>query len=219
MADNIIGCIMLEHITVEPQSPAQKAIIWLHGLGADGHDFEPLVPQLALPNTRFIFPHAPARAITINGGFKMRAWFDIHGLDIDSRIDWAGLAQSEQEIIGLIEEQVNKGIDYQNIYLAGFSQGGVVAIYTGLRFKHQLAGIIGLSTFLPVQHPLDCHTANKTTPFFIAHGNKDDIVPLPMGQLVAGWLETQGYPVNWHSYAMAHQVCPEEINDLKHWLK
>jgi len=208
---------MLEHITIEPQSPAKKAIIWLHGLGADGHDFEGIVPQLNLPYTRFILPHAAVRPITINGGFAMPAWFDIHGLDMDSRIDWAGLEQSEQDVIQLIDEQVNSGIAYHDIYLAGFSQGGVVAIYTALRLPEKLAGVIGLSTFLPIHQAITCNLANQNTPFFLAHGSQDDIVPQQLGQVLAQWLRSKNYPVTWHEYPMAHQVCDQEIKDLKQW--
>lgn len=209
---------MLEHITKEAPQPAEKAIIWLHGLGADGHDFAAIAPQLQQNSTRFIFPHAKPRPIAINGNYVMRAWFDIHGLALDSRVDWQGLAESEQEVVKLIEDQAAKGIPYHKIYLAGFSQGGVVAIYTALRFAKKLGGVIGLSTFLPIQHPIDCNPANQDTPFFMAHGTQDDIVPFNFGEAVAQWLITKDYPVTWQQYPMAHQVCPQEIFDLMQWL-
>lgn len=210
---------MLEHITIEPQMPAKKVVIWLHGLGADGYDFEPIVPQLKQQDTRFIFPHAPVRPVTINGGMAMRAWFDIHGLDLESRIDWEGLAAAEQDVVKLINQQIEAGIPANQIYLAGFSQGGALALYTGLRFNQKLAGIIGLSTFLPIQHPIECNPANADTRFFIAHGRQDNVVPVIFGNMIAQWLQHKGYTVDWHEYQMMHQVCGEEIEDLSKWLK
>lgn len=209
---------MLEHITIEPQTPAKKAVIWLHGLGADGADFEPIVPQLKQQDTRFIFPHAPVRPITINGGMAMRAWFDIHGLDLESRVDWEGLEAAEQDIVELINQQIAAGIPSNQIYLAGFSQGGALALYTGLRFNQKLAGVIGLSTFLPIQHPITCDPSNQDTPFFVAHGSKDNVVPVVFGNMITQWLQHKGYTVDWHEYKMAHQVCGEEITDLARWL-
>ena len=148
----------------------------------------------------------------------MRAWFDIHGLDINSRVDWDGISQAEQNIIQLIKQEVKKGIAYHNIYLAGFSQGGVVALYTGLRFKYQLAGVMGLSTYLPIHQNINFHPANQATPLFIAHGNQDNVVPYMFGQMTAENLKSQGYHVTWHHYNMAHQVCPEEMHDMIKWL-
>lgn len=210
---------MLEHITIPSSLPTKRAVIWLHGLGADGHDFSPVVPLLKVPDTRFIFPHAPVRPVTLNAGYHMRAWFDIHGIEKESPIDWVGLHASEAEVIALIEQEVASGIPYDQIYLAGFSQGGMVAVYTALRFAHTLAGVIGLSTLLPIDSPIEKQSANASTPFFIAHGVQDDIVPFLYGKHLAEWLQSKHYPVTWHEYKMRHEVCETEITDLATWLQ
>jgi phospholipase/carboxylesterase len=210
---------MLEHITINPLLPAKKAVIWLHGLGADGHNFASVPSMLNLQETRFIFPHAPIRPVTLNGGYPMRAWFDIFGLDRNSDIDSEGIAQAESQIAELIHHQASQGIAYDNIYLAGFSQGGVLAVYTTLRFEKKLAGAIGLSTFLPRAESIDRHPANASTPFFIGHGTTDNIVLFHYGRQLADWLSQTNYPVSWHEYPMAHEVCQAEMNDLAVWFQ
>jgi phospholipase/carboxylesterase len=210
---------MLEHITINSLLPAKKAVIWLHGLGADGHNFAAVPSLLNLQETQFIFPHAPIRPVTLNGGYRMRAWFDIFGLDRNSDIDSEGLAVAEAQIAELVHAQAGQGIPYENIYLAGFSQGGVLAVYTTLRFEEKLAGGIGLSTFLPRAESIERHPANASTPFFIGHGTADNIVLFQYGRQLAEWLSDTAYPVTWHQYEMAHEVCQQEINDLAVWLK
>lgn len=213
----------LETIVVEPQTPAEYSIIWLHGLGADGNDFASLPGQMQISKKfpiRFIFPHAPHRSITINGGMQMRAWYDILELSLDSREDAAGVHESRAAIEELIDTEVQKGIPTKNIFLAGFSQGGAMALHTGLLYQHKLAGIIALSTYLPLaqEFPTQERDSNISSKIFMAHGHYDPILPLNFGKQSCALLEKLGYAVAWHDYPMEHGVCGEEVMDLDRWL-
>ena len=214
---------MLSAVVIGPEQ-AQYSVIWLHGLGADGHDFEPIVPDLNFthkPKTRFIFPHAPQRPVTCNNGFVMPAWYDIFEIGAGARQDEDGLRESAQQISELIEREHQFGVEYQRICLAGFSQGGAVALYTGLRYQHRLAGIMGLSTYLPVHGATqtEANSANQQTPIFLAHGDYDQVVPLELGSLSKDYLVNQGYTVSWQTYPMAHSLMPEEITDISQWFE
>jgi phospholipase/carboxylesterase len=203
---------------------ADAAVIWLHGLGADGNDFVPIVSELKLPdglNIRFIFPHAPLRPITINQGYRMRGWYDITSLDIATRDDEAGIIESSAILTRLCDEQLALGVAANRIIFAGFSQGGAIALYAGLRYARRLGGIMALSTYLPMQQRLqqEATAANRETPIFMAHGLHDDVVATQFGQQTRALLQQQGYRVQWHDYAMGHSVCMEEINDISRWLE
>jgi phospholipase/carboxylesterase len=200
------------------------AVIWLHGLGADGHDFEPIVPDLVARGERalrFIFPHAPVRPVTLNNGLPMRAWYDILGLHREADEDEAGLRASEARVQALIHAQQAQGISAARIVLAGFSQGGAMALYSALRYPERLAGIIGLSCYLPRVATLGSqrHPANEATPILLAHGEYDSIVDPAYGEETRATLEQAGYQVEWHRYAMAHAVCGEEIAALAAFLR
>lgn len=204
-------------------SEADAVVIWLHGLGADGRDFVPIVSELKLPaaiNIRFIFPHAPVRPITINQGYRMRGWYDVSSLDIASRDDEAGIVESSHILTRLCDEQVAQGVAAERIIVAGFSQGGAIALYAGLRYAQTLGGIMALSTYLPMQQHLqhEVTEANRNTPVFMAHGLHDDIVALQFGQKTRTLLQQLGYRLQWHEYAMGHSVCMEEISDISDWL-
>ena len=213
----------LEPIYIEPEKNAKYSIIWLHGLGADGHDFVPIIPELKLNNEaiRFIFPNAPIRPVTINNGMAMPAWYDIRGMDIADKEDATGMQASQLYLNGLIKQEIEKGINPQNIILAGFSQGGAVALYTMLRFPEKLGGCMALSTYLPFmslsKQELSKH-ANKT-PIFWGHGNQDTVVPKDLGIMSQEHLLDLGFSIEFHTYNMPHSVCAEEIIDLSHWLK
>lgn len=212
-----------DRIVVEPDSPPTAAVIWMHGLGADGNDFVPLVPELELADglsLRFVFPHAPVRPVTLNGGMPMRAWFDILQLGSFERQDEAGIAASQQRIFSLLDEQCAAGIPSDRLILAGFSQGGAMALHAGLRYPQPLAGILGLSTFLPVHTKLasQAHVANAATPIQLCHGEYDPVLPLMLGEWSRDLLRQQGYAVEWNSYPMAHQVCAPEIARIAEFL-
>jgi len=212
---------ILPHITLETGDSPQHSIIWLHGLGADGEDFVPVAEQMPLPvAVRYIFPHAPMQPVTINGGYVMRAWYDIIGTDIGSQQDEAGIRDSQTEIEKLIVQEKQRGVAAHNIYLAGFSQGGAIALHTGLRHSERLGGIVALSTYLPLSRTLaqEASPANRDLPIFMAHGNDDPIVPYALGSSSAQKLTDQGYHLSWHEYSMPHSVCLEEIKDLAAWL-
>ena len=218
MSDELLECVERE-----PSTPARSSIIWLHGLGADGHDFEPIVPELGLAEdlaVRFIFPHAPERAVTINGGMVMRAWYDILGLDIRRDEDIEGLRTSETQVRTLVEREVSRGVSEERIVLAGFSQGGAIALQAGVRHPRRLAGIMALSTYLtlPEQLESEADPANGDCPIFMAHGTHDPVVPYEGGQLSRQALEAQGYEIEWREYPMQHSVCAEEIADISSWL-
>jgi phospholipase/carboxylesterase len=207
---------LLPRIEIESAPQPTTAVIWLHGLGADGNDFAGLVPELdlsACPPIRFVFPHAPSMPVTVNGGYVMPAWYDIRGTDLVSRQDDAGIRQSASAIEALIELEASRGIPYENIVLAGFSQGCAMALHTGLRFEHRsmaLSGYLPLAdTFAAERHP-----ANASTPIFMAHGSMDPVVVPARGESSRDLLSSLGYPVQWHTYPMQHSVHPREIADI-----
>ena len=211
-------------IESQPGTPAAAAVIWLHGLGADGNDFAGLVPELDLdgcPPVRFVFPHAPSIPVTINAGYIMPAWYDILGLNGTAKQDVAGIQQSEQAISALIEHEVARGIPYGRIVLAGFSQGCAMALHTGLRLPHKLAGIIALSGYLPLADRASSERlqANAQTPIFMAHGTLDPVVIFARGEDSRDALAALGHPVQWHAYPMQHAVHPREIADISVFLK
>ena len=202
---------------------ADATVIWLHGLGADGNDFVPIVSELTLPallNIRLIFPHAPVRPITNNQGYRMRGWYDITSLDIANRDDEAGIIESSNLLTRLCDEQVAQGVAAERIIVAGFSQGGAIALHAGLRYAKTLGGIMALSTYLPMSQRLaqEAAAANRNTPVFMAHGLHDDVVAMQFGLQTRTLLQQQGYQVQWHDYAMGHSVCREEISDISGWL-
>ncbi len=219
-----MSAIPLERITIEPKNSATSCVIWLHGLGDSGAGFSPIVPMLELPQhhtIRFVFPHAPEQAVTINQGYVMRAWYDIKGMDLHNRADMAGVLESEKTIHALIQEQVNSGISADKIVLAGFSQGGVISLFTGLRYFQKLAGIMALSCYLPNAEslPTQLHAANKATPILQNHGEQDDVVPMAAGQKAYQLLVNEGYQTQWQSYRMPHSVLPEQLADISKWLQ
>lgn len=198
---------------------ADATVIWLHGLGADGNDFVPIVPELGLPDDlklRFIFPHAPERPITINGGMRMRAWFDIKDMSRDGIGDEAGIRESQGQVEALIAQERTRGIASERIIIAGFSQGGAIALQTALRHAEKLAGVIALSTWLPLGESLadERSTDNDQIPMLIAHGSHDPMVPQVLGETSRDFLQESGYQPEWHSYPMQHQVCLEEIQEI-----
>lgn len=214
---------MLETIDLESAPDPRHAVIWLHGLGADGNDFVVVVPQLlrtGWPPVRFVFPHAPVRPVTINAGMRMRAWYDIAGFDLAARQDESGIRVSIAEIEMLIEREHSRGVPAEQIVLAGFSQGGAIALAGGLRHASKLAGIVALSTYLPIAQIIaaERHAANVATPIFMAHGRYDPVVPMRLGEMSRDHLRGFGHPLEWRDYPMAHQVCPQEISDIANWL-
>jgi phospholipase/carboxylesterase len=212
---------MLNAIELTTGEAPQLAVIWMHGLGADGHDFEPIVPELRLGiPVRFVFPHAPMRPVTINGGMAMRAWYDILGFDRHAQEDVAGIRASAIAVGELIEREIERGIPSERIVLAGFSQGGAVALQTALREPRPLAGVLALSTYLPLAASLasERSAANAGVPIFMAHGTSDSVLPFSLGESSRRALEALGYVVDWRSYSMAHSVCLEEIGAIGAWL-
>jgi phospholipase/carboxylesterase len=198
-------------------------VIWLHGLGADGRDFVPIVPELRLPSDlaiRFVFPHAPHRPVTINRGSVMRAWYDIAETEFGRQEDAAGIRESEQTVRGLIQRETERGIVSERIVLAGFSQGGAVVLHTGIRLPQRLAGILALSTYLPLAGTLkaEAHPANADVAIFMAHGTDDPIIPLALGESSADLLKRRGANLEWRTYEMEHSVCLDEIQDIAGWL-
>jgi len=212
---------LLPHITLDSGPDPRHSIIWLHGLGASGDDFVPVAQALYLPQAmRFIFPHAPQRPVTINGGYVMPAWYDIAGSEIDAKQDAAGIAASRREIEKLIAREVARGIAPARIFLAGFSQGGAVALHCGLHARENLGGILALSTYLPLAdatRATDISTA-RDTPVFMAHGTLDSVVPYSLGKQSAARLQRLGCAIEWHEYPIQHTLCPEEIRDISGWL-
>lgn len=219
----ILAMQALETVELETGANPRAAVIWLHGLGADGHDFEPIVPMLDLGTgraVRYIFPNAPPRPVTINGGMVMRAWYDILSIDREEQEDEAGIVASAAAIDNLIEREVSGGIESRRIVLAGFSQGGAIALFTGLRHAAPLAGILALSTYLPLADLVsdEASPANARLPIFMAHGNADDVVPINFARNSRKKLFQMGYDVRWTEYAMPHAVIPEEIEDIRTFL-
>jgi phospholipase/carboxylesterase len=215
---------LLETVEVETGRNPTASVIWLHGLGADGHDFEPVVPELVRsgePALRFVFPHAPVRPVTLNNGYPMRAWYDILGIDRQSKQDEVGIRSSAAAVQALIARENERGISSNRIVLAGFSQGGAMALFVGLRYPERLAGIMGLSCYPVLAATLDAErqAANQETPIFLAHGTFDPMVDISLGREGHKLLEARGYPVEWHSYPMPHSVSPEEIQAIAAWLR
>jgi phospholipase/carboxylesterase len=209
-----------ETVEVEPEGRAACSVILLHGLGADGHDFESIVPELALPRSlgaRFVFPHAPVRAVTINAGQRMRAWYDIHGFDRSSRQDEAGIRESAAIARGLIRREGERGVPADRVVLSGFSQGGAIALFAGLRHPERLGGILALSTYLPLRERLEAeaHPANAAVEIFMGHGLFDPLVPLGLAEQAKEALVRRGAAVEFHTYPMPHSVCAEEIADIR----
>jgi len=214
---------LLETIEEETGPDPRWSVLWLHGLGADGHDFVPLVPELVRPNwpaMRFVFPHAPVRAVTINAGMRMRAWYDIRDFDLANRADADGVAVSTAQVGALLDREHARGIPPERTFLAGFSQGGAIALASALRRTTPLAGVVALSTYLPMALDTVRTQATqqaRTQPIFLAHGEADPVVPVQAGQASAQVLRELGFDVTWRTYAMPHAVCPEEIRDLGDW--
>jgi phospholipase/carboxylesterase len=214
---------LLDAIEIETGKNPTASIIWMHGLGADGNDFVPIVGELGLDSVRFVFPHAPMRPVTINNGYVMRAWYDVSFGDLEGksrRADEKGVRESQAQINALIEREEKRGVQAESILLAGFSQGGAIALHTGLRHPRRLAGVMALSTYLPLAEslPAEASAANRDMPIFMAHGLFDQVVPLMMGAGAMTYLNGLGYRVEWRQYPMQHSVCPEEIRDTAAWL-
>jgi phospholipase/carboxylesterase len=215
----------LSAVEIETAARPTHAVIWLHGLGADGHDFEPVVDALdaaALPPTRFVFPHAPMRAVTINAGYVMRAWYDILTMDFSQRReDAAGVLESARHAEALIARENARGIKDANIVLAGFSQGGAIALHAGLRHPRRLAGVLALSTYLPLAATLteEAHPANRDVPIFMAHGRGDSVIPYQYAEHSYALLHAGGYPIEWHAYHAEHTLVMEEVRDVEGWLQ
>lgn len=215
--------LLPDRIETETGANPTHTVIWLHGLGADGNDFVPVVPALGLPSTlsvRFVFPHAPTRPITVNGGMVMRGWYDILGLDIDRSTDAEGIKASATAVAALIDHETERGIDSANIVLAGFSQGGAIALYQGLRHATPLAGILALSTYLPMPDRIadEKHSANASVPVYMAHGTADPVVPLALAEQSVEAMKAAGCNVEWSTWPIPHAVSPEEIADIGRWL-
>jgi phospholipase/carboxylesterase len=214
----------LDYLEINPENTAKATIIWLHGLGASADDFVSIVPQLKLPAelaVRFVFPQAPILPVTINNGYKMPAWYDIYGFDRNSKQDEQGIRNSEEQLAQLINNEINNGIASNRIVLAGFSQGGAIALHTALRFTQKLAGAMVLSSYLPIAEFIaeEKNAANAQLPIFIAHGSDDKVLPLVAAELTREYLQAHDYPIEWHIYPMAHTVCMEEIRDISAWLQ
>ena len=209
-------------IVLHPAATATASVIWLHGLGADGSDFVPLVQQLKMQTSQvplFIFPHAPVQPVTINNGMPMRAWYDIYSLTERTRQDEAGIRGSAKIVENLIQQERARGIPPERIILAGFSQGGAVVLHTGTRYPERLGGILALSTYLPLDSTLaaEASTANRDIPILMCHGTQDPVIALPFAQASRDVLLAAGYPLAWKEYPMQHQVCETEINDIADW--
>ncbi len=215
---------LLPAVEVDAEAPPKASVIWLHGLGADGHDFEPIVPGLRLPRearARFVFPHAPMRAVTINGGYVMRAWYDIKTLDLDRMVEEEDFENSRRQLEAWIRHERSLGIPSDRIVVAGFSQGGAVALYTGLQFEERLGGILALSCYHPLPQVIRERSsrANAGVPIFMAHGTLDPIVPVSLAETTVSTLRECGYEPDWHTYPLPHSVSPEEISDIGRWLR
>jgi phospholipase/carboxylesterase len=214
---------LLDALEIESAPSPTAAVIWLHGLGADGHDFETIVPYLGLEGlgVRFVFPHAPRRAVTLNMGLIMRAWYDIRGLNVGSDPDAKGIGESVTQVTALVDRERGRGIDAGRIVLAGFSQGGVIALHVALRYPETLAGVVALSTYLPEARALETEAsaANQRIPIFQGHGEYDAMIPPELGEQARDRLQALGHPVAWKTYPMQHEVHPDEIADLGDWLR
>jgi len=212
---------LLPHLEVETSSNPTASVIWLHGIGADGHDFQPIVAELGLPKTaaiRFIFPHAPSIPVTINAGFVMPAWYDILEMSIEREVDQVQLKKSANAIVDFIENEISRGIASERIIIAGFSQGGAVAIETALSYQHQLAGLLLMSTYFATKDSIVLSEENKSLPIEIQHGQFDAVVPISLSQTSAQFLIQHDYPVKVKTYPMEHSVCPQQIQDISDWI-
>ncbi len=214
----------LECVEISTRADPSACVVWLHGLGADGHDFEPIVPQLdwsGAPSIRYVFPHAPVRPVTLNGGIPMRAWYDILSLTSARGHDRDGIVDSVNRVAALLGREIDNGIPSRRIILAGFSQGGAIALQLALRYPRPLAGVVALSAYLLFGDRLASQRseANADLPAFLGHGSNDPVVPIGMGEAAADALEALGHPVEWHEYSMAHAVCPQEIDHLRSWIR
>ena len=207
-------------VLINSSNDCTASVIWLHGLGADGDDFVPVINMLKLDNVRFILPHAPIRKVTRNNGIEIRAWYDIYGLTVDSREDALGIKQSQLYIESLINDEISRGIPANKIVIAGFSQGGAMALHTALRFKQSLAGVIALSAYLPLQAKLATEKTpeNQAIKLFMAHGSHDEVITMQTCQASVKALQNAQYLIDWHEYAMEHTVCAQEIEDVRHFL-
>ena len=214
----------LTTVEIEPTGSVRSSVIWMHGLGADARDFEPIVPELRLPaelGIRFVFPNATIRPVTVNGGMRMRAWYDVLSMDLPRREDPDGVYDSERALCALLEREKQRGVSAERIVLAGFSQGGAMALHVGLRYPDRLAGILALSCYLPLadRFERERRPANQPTSIFMAHGDYDAVIPMRYGQQSAEVLERLGYRLEWRDYGMGHEVCREEIRDIAGWLQ
>jgi phospholipase/carboxylesterase len=214
--------LLLQTVERETAPEPAASVVWLHGLGADGYDFDPIVPALRLPGgpeIRYVFPHAPIRPVTINNGVEMRAWYDIVAIQRGAYEDEAGIRESAGAVAALIQREGERGIPAHRVVVAGFSQGGAVALHAALRYPERLAGIIALSTYLPLRHASgEFHASNRETPIFMAHGSLDPVVPAVLGEESARFLADLGYAVEFKNYVMPHSVCPEEVEDIRRWM-
>jgi phospholipase/carboxylesterase len=213
---------LLPHIEIEPATTANASIIWLHGLGANGHDFEPIVPELNLPESmavRFIFPHAPEIPVTINGGYIMPAWYDILEMSIERKVDKEQLVQSARAIQAFIDREIERGIASERIIVAGFSQGGAVGFHAALTYPKPLAGLLALSTYFATFDSIDLAPANKTLPIQIFHGTHDQVVPEIHGKNSVKFLTALGFKPGYQTFSMEHAVCLEEINAISEWIQ
>ena len=215
---------LLPCVEINPSTAPDACVIWLHGLGDSGHGFAPIVPELKLPESmavKFLFPHAPERPVTINGGMRMRAWYDIKSLDFESRADLEGVKESAEQVEQLIKAQIESGIKAERIVLAGFSQGGVIALHLAPRFSQKLAGVMALSTYMcePALLSSEALDVNRETPIMMAHGEQDEVVPVFMGNAAFKTLNECGFKATWQTYTMQHNVCMQELNDISAWLQ
>ncbi|MBL4872506.1 MAG: carboxylesterase [Gammaproteobacteria bacterium] len=212
---------LLPHLTVETNSNPDASVIWLHGLGADGNDFKPIVSELGLPDDakiRFIFPHSPSRPVTINGGMVMPAWYDILEMTIERSVDEIQLRESAQSITDFIEDEISKRIASERIIIAGFSQGGAVAVETALSFNKKLAGLLMMSTYFATKDSINFASENQSIPIEIHHGTHDPVVPVQLSEVSTTKLKENGYSVEMKHYPMEHSVCPKQIKDIGQWL-
>lgn len=209
-------------LEIEPEQSANRSVIWLHGLGADGNDFAPIVPHFKAPDgahVRYVFPHAPQIPVTINGGMRMPAWYDILSMSIERQVDSQQLRASAKAVGDLIERELERGVKAEHIILAGFSQGGAVAYEAALSYPKRLGGLLALSTYLATHDSIQLSAENRQLPILIQHGSQDPVVPEALGKLAYNWLADEGYHVDYQSFAMQHQVCPEQIVAINQWLQ
>jgi phospholipase/carboxylesterase len=215
---------LLPFVDVKPNGPVRAAVVWLHGLGDSGHGFAPIVPELRLPadaGIRFLFPHAPERPVTVNGGMRMRAWYDIKTMDLSHRADEAGVRESAAAVQQLLDKLIADGLNSEQIVLAGFSQGGVIALHLLARLPYKLAGVMALSTYMcaPEKLAQEASAVNKAMPVFIGHGSQDPVVPMAAGQQAFHALKNLGFNVSWQDYRMQHSVCAQEVADISSFLQ